>query len=137
MSISHYEEGLFATDVSDIVYLPDREKRFEAIRVNAYGPEEELVAFEVYLSDTLQTPFKATWRDPDELGHSETVVVLGALGSDDRCGVFLSVKRGGKKRRIVAEQIWANDTGVNATALDDYRYWVEHDGIPSNFDEDW
>jgi uncharacterized Zn finger protein len=135
--IQSLEEPLFVDDIQDIPLVPEREKRFEAILVDAYGPDEELVSFEVYLSDALQTPFKATWRDPDEPGHKESVIVLGVDSLDNRRGVLLSVKRANKTRRIVAEQVWADKKGVNATVLDDYRYWVDHYGGPMNDDEGW
>jgi len=53
-------------DIADIPEIPDRATRLAEITVDCYGREEELAAFEVYLSDALRPPFAATWRDPDE-----------------------------------------------------------------------
>jgi hypothetical protein len=123
--LSQIDHGPDVADISDIPYLSEREKRLEAILVDTYGPGEVLGALEVYLSDGLKTPFKATWRDPDEPGHSEPVVVLGVYGSDTRRGVLLSVKRGDRRRRIPANEIWVEDDSVNAIVLDDYRVWED------------
>lgn len=113
-------------DLDDIPDMPDRDQRLEAILVDAYGQSEELTAFEVYLNDTLDFPFSAEWRDPDEPGHSETVKVTGVSDVDERRGVLLAINRGGKDRRVPAEQLWAKgQNSRNATILDDYRYWVE------------
>jgi Calcium binding len=118
-------------DISDIPEIPERATRLAEITVDCYGREEELSAFEVYLSDALRLPFAATWRDPDEPGFSEPVVVGEVADLDERRGILLQVRRrGGKARRVLAEQIWANETaGPNAIVLDDYRFWVEHGGL--------
>jgi Calcium binding len=118
-------------DISDIPEIPERATRLAEITVDCYGREEELSAFEVYLSDALRLPFAATWRDPDEPGFSEPVVVGAVADLDERRGILLQVRRrGGKARRVLAEQIWANETaGPNAIVLDDYRFWVEHGGL--------
>ena len=80
-------------------------------------------------------PLSATWRDPDEPGHAASVTVLSvdsvdplalACRASERRGVLLSVKRVDKDRRLLAEQVGADDeNSANATVLDDYRYWVE------------
>ncbi len=112
-------------DSQDIALLPDRDRRFEGILVDAFGMEEELVSIEIYLHDGLCFPFDALWRDPDEPGHEEPVAVLGVYNIDDRRGVLLNVMRGKKKRRVEADQLWAVDAGSpEATILDDYRYWI-------------
>jgi hypothetical protein len=123
-------------EIEDIPTLPDRERRIEEVIVDCYGQAEELAAFEVYLTDALRFPFEATWRDPDEPGHAETVTVLGVADVDDRRGVLLQVRRGDAERRIVAEQVWAkNEGGTNAIVLDDYRYWVDKMyGLTPGFD---
>jgi hypothetical protein len=115
------------TAIEDIPYLPDRQQRLEALLVDCYGQDEERAALGVYCSDALQPPFVATWRDPDEPGHEETVTVLGTARVDERRGVLLKVQRpGGKERAVLADQLWADDPGgVNATVLDDYREWIE------------
>jgi hypothetical protein len=125
------QEKLALRDIADIPELPDRATRLAEVTVDCYGREEELSAFEVYLTDALRLPFAATWRDPDEPGFSEQVTVEAVADLDERRGVLLQVRRrGGKTRRAVAEQIWANATiGPNAIVLDDYRYWVEHGGL--------
>jgi hypothetical protein len=123
-------------DMEDIPHIPDRAKRIEEITVDCYGQAEELAAFEVYLTDAMQFPFAATWRDPDEPGHAEPVTALGVESVDERRGILLSVKRGDKPRRVPAEQVWADDEGsANDTILNDYRYWVEElHGLTPGFD---
>jgi hypothetical protein len=110
----------------EIPGIPDRSERIAEVTVDCYGQAEELSAFEVYFTDAMHFPFEATWRDPDEPGHSEPVTVLGVARVDDRRGILLSVRRGEKQRRLLAEQVWAQDgQSANAIVLDDYRYWVE------------
>jgi hypothetical protein len=115
----------------DIPAIPDRSERISEVTVDCYGQAEELSAFEVYFTDAMQFPFEATWRDPDQAGHSEPVTVLGLESVDDRRGILLSVRRGDKQRRLPAEQVWAEDgpsgdrPNANAIVLDDYRYWVD------------
>jgi Calcium binding len=112
-------------ETKDIPKIPERDKRFEEILVDCNGQSEELAAMEVYFTDAAPFPFAATWSGPDEPQHAESVTVLAVAEVDERRGVLLKVKRGSKERRIVAEQIWANDqTSANAIILDDYRYWV-------------
>jgi hypothetical protein len=115
--------------IEDIPHLPDRQQRLEAVLVDCYGEDEERTALDVYCSDALRPPFVATWRDPDEPGHEETVTVLGVARVDQRHGVLLKVRRpSGKERAVLAEHLWAGDPGsVNAIVLDDYREWVEGD----------
>lgn len=58
-------------------------------------------------------------------GHTEAVTVLGVNTVDDRRGVPLNIERGGKSRRVAAEQLWANDAErANAVVLNDYQYRV-------------
>jgi hypothetical protein len=118
-------------EIADIPEIPDRATRLAEITVDCYGREEELTAFDVYLSDALQPPFAASWRDPDEPGHEEAVTVLGVADLDERRGILLQVRRrGGKVRRVLAEQIWAAEPeSANAIVLDDYRAWVERGGL--------
>jgi len=112
-------------DIEDIPNIPDQQERFEQILVDCYGQYEELSAMGVYFEDAVTYPFIATWRDLDEPGHSEDVTVLGVNTLDDRRGVMLNVKRGGKTRRVVAEQLWASDAvSANTVVLNDYRLWV-------------
>jgi hypothetical protein len=113
-------------DIEDIPSIPNQSQRIEEVIVDCYGQVEELAAFEVYFTDAMQFPFPAAWRDPDEPGHAEAVTVLGVDRVDERRGILLNVQRGGKQRRLPAEQVWADDEGsANATVLNDYRYWVE------------
>jgi hypothetical protein len=121
--------------IEDIPNIPDQDQRIQEVTVDCHGQAEELAAFEVYFTDAMRFPFPATWRDPDEPGHAETVTVLGVASVDERRGVLLSVKRGEKQRRLLAEQVWAHDVaGANATVLDDYRYWVnELNGLTPGF----
>lgn len=118
-------------NIADIPLIPDQKARLDEIIVDCYGRDEELSAFEVYFTDALQPPFAATWRDPDEADHAEPVSVLDVADVDDRRGVLLYIQRqNNKDRRVVAEQLWADDaTSVNATVLNDYRYWIAHGGL--------
>lgn len=118
-------------DIEDIPHIPDRETRLDEVTVDCYGRDEELSAFEVYLTDALQPPFAATWRDPDEPGHAEPVTVRGVASVDERRGILLTVQRGDQReRRVLAEQVWADDAAsVNATVLDDYRAWLDRGGL--------
>lgn len=112
-------------DIADIPTLPDQAQRLEEVIVDCYGQVEELAAMEVYFTDAVHYPFAATWRDPDEPGHAEPVTVLGLATADERRGILLNVERGGKQRRVLAEQLWAADeSSANAIVLKDYRYWV-------------
>ena len=113
-------------EIEDIPKLIDQRQRIEEVTVDCYGQLEELSGFGVYLTDAMRFPFEATWRDPDEPGHAETITVLGVADVDDRRGVLLQVQRGDIQRRIVAEQVWAEDeTSATGIVLSDYRYWVE------------
>jgi hypothetical protein len=113
-------------DIEEIPNLPDQSQRVQEVTVDCYNQAEELSSFEVYFTDAMRFPFPATWRDPDEPGHAEPVTVLDVAAVDERRGVLLNVKRGDKQRRLLAEQVWADDEdSANATILDDYRYWIE------------
>ena len=83
----------------------------------------------------MQFPFSATWRDPDERGHVEPVTVLKVDSVDQRRGILLRVGRGDKERRLLAEQVWADDgSSANATILSDYRHWIEElNGLTPGF----
>jgi Calcium binding len=121
-------------NIEDIPSIPDREKRFEEITVDCYDEYEVLSAFEVYLTDSLRTPFMATWGTPGT-PQAEPVTVLGVADVDDRRGVLMKVRRAnGKEHRVLAEQLWADDvSSANAIVLDDYRAYVDGGGLP--FDE--
>ncbi len=122
-------------EIEGIPALPDREQRIAEVTVDCHNQAEELSAFGVYFTDAMQFPFAATWRDPDEPGHVEPVTALDVDTIDERRGVLLQVKRGDKQRRLLAEQIWADDeSNANATILDDYRYWIEElNGLTPGF----
>ncbi len=122
--------------IEDIPNIPDQSQRIEEVTVDCYGQAEELVAFEVYFTDALRFPFPATWRDPDETDHAEGVTVLGVDSVDERRGILLRVQRASKQRRLLAEQVWADDAdSANAIVLNDYRYWVEEMyGLAPGFD---
>jgi hypothetical protein len=113
-------------DIEDIpTNISDQRERIQEVTVDCYGQSEELSAIEVYLMDAVQYPFQATWRDPDEPDHAEPVTVLEFGTTDERRGILLEVQRGSKKRRVLAEQLWADDKeSANAIVLNDYRYWV-------------
>jgi len=121
-------------NIAEIPQIPDQETRLAEITVDCYGQDEELSGFEVYFTDALHPPFEATWRDPDEPGHAERVTVLGVADVDQRRGILLRVRRhDGRERRVVAEQLWAEEAGsTNAIVLDDYRAWG---GVDPSWDE--
>ena len=111
--------------IEDIPSSPDQDQRLAEVTVDCYNQSEELAAMEVYFTDATQFPFSAIWRDPDEPGHAEPVTVLGVADVDQRRGILLSVKRCARQRRLLAEQVWADDKGsANAIVLNDYRHWV-------------
>jgi hypothetical protein len=122
-------------DIEDIPSIPDQEERIQEVTVDCYGQSEELSSMEVYLMDAIQYPFEATWHDPDEAGHAEPITVLGFGTTDDRRGILLEVQYGDKKRRVLAEQLWANDkASTNAIVLNDYRFWVnERHGLTPGY----
>lgn len=125
------------SETEDIPTLSDRQQRFDEILVDCYGQSEELAAMEVYLTDAMQFPFAASWRDPDEPGHQEAVTVTGVADTDERRGVLLGMQRtNGKARRAPAEQVWANAAqSANGVVLEDYRYWVnELNGLTPGFE---
>jgi hypothetical protein len=115
--------------LEDIPQIPDRDERIAEVLTDAYGEEEQLMGFETYLDDTLQFPFEAIWRDPDEKGHAEPVKVLGVAGSNLRRGVLLKIERNKshKVRQVEAGQVWPKDKkSINAQILGDYRHWASH-----------
>jgi hypothetical protein len=122
----------------EIPEIPDRDERIKEVLTDAYGEEEELVAFETYLGDSLEFPFEATWRDPDEKGHAEKVKVLEMAGSNLRRGVLLKVQRGSKTRKLEAGQVWpVDEQSQNATVLGDYQEWFKTlDGYNEEEDEE-
>lgn len=111
-------------DIEDIPNISDQKERLQEVIVDCYDQNEELSAMEVYLTDAIQYPFEATWKDPDEPGHTQIVTVLGFGSSDERRGIMLKVQFGGKKRNVLTEQLWTKE-GANAIILNDYRYWVD------------
>jgi hypothetical protein len=121
-------------NIADIPGIPDREKRLEEITVDCYNEYEVLSSFEVYLTGALVTPFVAMWAAPGA-GKVEPVTVLGVGDTDDREGVRLRVRHSdGDEYHVLADQLWAEDTGsANAIVLDDYRAYVADGGLP--FDE--
>jgi hypothetical protein len=123
--------------IEDIPEIPDQQMRLAEITVDCYGRDEELSAFEVYFTDALHPPFAATWRDPDAPDHVEAVTVLGVATVDARRGMLLQVRqRGGKTRRVLAEQVWADEAASpNAIVLADYRHWVGRGGLDDGLDE--
>jgi hypothetical protein len=118
-------------NIEDIPSIPDREKRFEEITVDCYDEDEVLSAFEVYLTDSLRTPFMATWGTPGT-PQAEPVTVLGVADTDEREGVRLRVRHSdGDEYEVLADQLWAEDAAsANAIVLDDYRAYVAGGGLP-------
>src|SRR6266851_1290056 len=87
------QERVAVRDIAEIPEIPDRATRLAEITVDCYGREEELSAFDVYLSDALRPPCAATWCDPDEPGHAAPMTVLGVADLDERRGILLRVRR--------------------------------------------
>ena len=113
-------------DTRDIPGIPDQGQRLDAVTTDCYHQADELAAMQVYITDAMDFPFAATWRDPDEDGHAEPVTVLGLGDVENRRGVLLLVERGNKERYLLTEQVWADDgDSANAIVLDDYRYWLD------------
>lgn len=123
-------------EIADIPHLPSREQRFEEITVDCYNEDEALSAFEVYLTDALQTPFAALWGAPGAARQPVMVLGIGAGYDDD--GVLLRVRlANGDEQDVLADQLWAVETpGVNATVLDDYRAFVAEGGLPFDDEEE-
>jgi calcium binding protein len=118
-------------NIEDIPSILDREKRFEEITVDCYDEYEVLSAFEVYLTDALQTPFAASWSEPSTRS-AQPVTVLGVADTDEREGVRLRVRASdGDEYAVHADQLWAEDTtSANAIVLDDYRAYIANGGLP-------
>ncbi len=77
--------------------------RLGEVAVDCYDREKELSAFGVYLSDALRPPCAATWCDPDEPEHTETIRVLGVATAVDWRGILVRVQQQVRKeRRILA-----------------------------------
>ena len=91
----------------EIPRIPSQEKRLEELLLDCYGSHEE--------------------------GRAESVTVLGLSDAEDRRGLLLRVRSQsptgeGRERRVAAEELWADEPGLNATVFDDYRCWVGHGG---------
>ncbi len=113
-------------DIEHIPNFPDQSQRISEVTVDCYGQAEELAAFAVYFTDTLQFPFPAIWRDSDEPEHAEPVTILRVDSVDERRGILLGAQRGEKQRRLLAEQVWTDDeNNTNEIILNDYRYWLD------------
>lgn len=113
-------------DMEDITKIADQFQCLSEVTVDCYNQSEELTAIKVYFTDAMHFPFAATWRDPDEPGPAEPITVLGVDEVHERQGVLLSVKRGPKRRRLLAEQVWAGEeSSANAIVLQDYRHSVD------------
>lgn len=122
-------------NIEDIPNIPDRDERFVAITVDCYDEYKQLSAFEVYLTDALQSPFAAVWGQ----GASATpMTVLGVADADEEEGVRLKVRHAnGDEYEVPADQLWAADTPAYATVLDDYRVFVSQGGLPADEGERW
>lgn len=61
-------------DYENVLSESDREKRIEIILIDAYGEDEQDIAFCCYLEDYLSFPFEARIRN---LSSSASFIVLG------------------------------------------------------------
>lgn len=114
-------------EIIAISNLPNQSDRLNRITAGCQNFQEACEAFELYMGTNSRLPFAAIWRDADEPGHAEPVTISGVAGVDPRRGVLLAATRGGRvQRRLLAEQVWADDReNLNALLLDDYRRWLQ------------
>jgi len=110
---------------------PERENRIVMeIIVDAYGPEEQAIAWYYYLQDELFFPFTATCvveRATSPLHAGDEVEIL-CMASEDECQheMFVETPWGGRTLAIPLSQvspIGATDEGTKE-AVADWHYWI-------------
>ncbi len=110
-------------EVKAIANLSAQPERVAQITAQCDTSSAAFMSFAHYFSTVLACPFTATWHDPDQQKHSETVTVLTISGTDNRRGVLVTAQYQSTQRRILAEQLWAEGKAI-AAVLADYRYWL-------------
>lgn len=107
-----------------------RENRIvDEILVDAYGPEEQAMAWYYYLDDKLSFPFVGMCtrvRSISPLNTGEEVEVLG-LAKEEDCEreIFVLVRFGGRKVGVPLVQLEvALGTPATREAVDDWRLWA-------------
>lgn len=121
--------------IHDIPRLRKRENRGVELFVDCYGDAEAAGSLEVYLSEALDYPFEAFWRD-GPVGERERITVLALSDEwDDHTGLHFVVDAGEGDDLAPAYQIYAAKRGRNATVLDDYRAWWPYELVDDEDDE--
>jgi len=107
-----------------------RENRItDEILVDAYGPEEQAMAWYYYLGDKLSFPFAARCtkvRSISPLRKGEEVEVVG-LAKEEDCEreIFVLVQFGGRKIGVPLAQLEvALGAPATSEAVDDWRWWT-------------
>lgn len=107
-----------------------REERITMeIVVDAYGPEEQALGWQAYLSYTMQFPFSARCtvsRTISPLEPEEVVQVVG-MASEEECRHEMFVLIRWKRRQLAVPLMQLE--GINADeetqqAIEDWHYWV-------------
>jgi len=104
-------------DYEDVLKEKDQEKRIEIVLTDAYGEDEQQIAFCTYIEDYISFPFNARIRNEE---HSEIFTVLG-FTSVTLHRVICEIDLNGSKSRIPLTEIEPieKDT-VNFIVIDDY-----------------
>ncbi len=107
-----------------------RENRIvDEILVDAYGPEEQAMAWYYYLDEKLSFPFVSRCtraRSVSPLKTGEEVEVLG-LAKEEDCEreIFVLVRFGDRKVGVPLMQLEvALGTPATSEAVDDWRWWA-------------
>ncbi len=107
-----------------------RENRIiDEILVDAYGPEEQAVAWYCYLENKLIFPFVARCIKPrsiSPLRKGEEVEVVG-LAKEEDCAreIFVLIGFAGRKIGVPLAQLEiALGTPATREAVDDWRFWL-------------
>jgi hypothetical protein len=109
-------------EIHAIPRLRSREKRGGELFVDCYGDAEAEGSLHVYLSDALDYPFEAEWRESEQT-QKVTVLALAEDWKSSRGLMFYALVNG-RKRTIRADEVYAlKPTGRIATVLEDYRAW--------------
>lgn len=107
-----------------------REKRIDdEIIVDAYGPEEQAMSWNIYLDELLEFPFKAKCiakRTISPLDVGEEVCVV-AMAPEDDCfhEMFVIIEWQGRKMGVPLSQLEpVGASEETKTAVEDWHYWV-------------
>jgi len=109
----------------------EREERIaEEIIVDAYGPEEQAIAWYNYLDDTIEFPFKAqciVTRATSPLEPGDKVEVVG-MASAEECEHDMLVLIRWKSRKFAVPLSQLEGVQVDEEtqeAIEDWQYWVD------------